>query len=111
MNPKQQLMAAMAHEKAARALYTLATGNGDLKDRLFRAWQDHLTMLSGRNLPEPFQECYDAMYEQVTAQGPDNPDEGQIAASIRHMSLEEAEALAKQTVSFAIDVEVATAHR
>lgn len=111
MDTRAQLFTSMANEKAARALYTLATGNGDLKDRLFRAWQDHLIMLSGRDLPEPFQECYDAMYEQVTAHGPDNPNEGQIAASIRHMSMEDAEALAKQTFSFAIDVEVATALR
>ncbi|HUD76009.1 MAG TPA: hypothetical protein VMQ76_13135, partial [Terracidiphilus sp.] len=108
MDTKTQLFSSRAAEKASAALYILATGDGDLKKRLLRAWRE-LGTLSDRSLPADFQEPYDQMHESVTSHDGESYDEGSIAASIRHMSAEEADHLARQMVAFAVDVAIATA--
>lgn len=108
MDLKQQLFASRASEKAPSALYVLATSEGSLADRLTEAWIYQFGMLSGRSLPGEFQERFDHMHELVTTADPMG-NSGQIERSIRAMSSEDAQALARLMVGFAIDVERAIA--
>lgn len=104
MTTKERLYASRVTEKAPAALYRLATWEGTLADRLIYAWED-LEIVSGRALPDGFRERFEQMHELVTAVDA-SPDAGRIENSIRALSADQAEGLARQMVDFALAVNV-----
>ncbi len=105
---KSNLYASRASEKARTALNMLARLDKPLRERLVRACME-LSMLTGRSLPGKFQVEFDEIRSVFTSLPGETEEEGDIHASIRHLSSEEAEQLVSKIVRFALAVEVATA--
>ena len=99
MIAKDLLRNSRAFEKAPLAVNILAAREGTLAERLTAAWLE-LGMLTGRPLPEEFQERYDYMHALAT-------EKGSYEQSIAGLEAEDAQNLARLMVAFALDVAAA----
>lgn len=86
-----------AREKFYLATLGLATGMGDIHERLERAAVG-LSVLSdpNANLPNRIRHAFDDLWQQLTWREADEPGKGTIHATIRRLSVEEAAQLAER---------------
>ena len=103
MDDRWLLTTSRAREKTANAIGALAAGKGGLTERLTKACLE-LAILDGRDLPEPFLETFKSIHERMTAHPAQLRGEGTIHATIRNMHHTAARRLAKDIVSFTLDV-------
>ncbi|MDJ0759336.1 MAG: hypothetical protein QNJ19_08050 [Woeseiaceae bacterium] len=79
------------------AVRTLA-GDGNVKDRLQRAFEENLSEIPDEELPTSLKERFTALKSRMTRVEPHN-GEGAICASVRKMSAKEASSCAISVVS------------
>ncbi len=79
------------------ALLVLA-GHGHVKQRLIRAFEEHLDDVHSDELPAALRQSFADLYDDVHRVAPLN-GEGPICASVRKMSLDEASACAARIVT------------
>jgi hypothetical protein len=85
-------------EKFAVALDEIAAGEGPVKMRLHNAYISSLSSLSEGDLPEELREEFSAIYEVASWLPPEEPEEGMMASTSRHMTDEEARELCRRLV-------------
>jgi hypothetical protein len=85
-------------EKFAVALDEIAAGEGPVKMRLHNAYISSLSHLSEDDLPEELREEFSSIYEVASWLPPEEPEEGMMASTARHMSDEEARELCRRLV-------------
>ena len=78
------------------ALSVLA-GHGHIKNRLIQAFEDNLGDIDDTSLPRPVSQAFNRLRDRMTAVAPLN-GEGPICASVRKMSIVEADECAKMLV-------------
>ena len=78
------------------ALSVLA-GHGHIKNRLIQAFEDNLRDIDDASLPRPVSQAFSRLRDRMTAVAPLN-GEGPICASVRKMSIVEADECAKMLV-------------
>lgn len=85
----------MAHpvDRFGTALAVLA-GHGHIKSRLIKAFEDNLTDIEDELLPKPVHRSFQELRRRLTAVAPLN-GEGPICASVRKMSIDEADECAR----------------
>lgn len=85
------------------AAVTVLAGDGHIKQRLIRAYQDNLAEIEDDELPivvrEPFNELTKCMYGVAPLNG-----EGPVRASVRKMSCPEAGACGEQIVALYAEI-------
>lgn len=85
------------------AALTVLAGNGHIKQRLIRAYEEHLVEIDEDELPvtlkQPFADLRTLMHRVSPHNG-----ESPVCASVRKMSLKEASACAKQVVALYAEV-------
>jgi hypothetical protein len=91
-----------AREKYSVAVSSLV-GPADIKTRLFGAYMSIHT-LSPRDIPEHLRDDHKALTEALTWVPVKEPDEGTLMATLREMSDDEADRLAKRFLELFIDV-------
>lgn len=84
---------------AVAALQALALEDLPLRDRIRKAWVDHLLLVDYERLSPPFKKRYDHMLQLL--------DGGDfISETVESFSDEEAEHLARRIVDFALDLQL-----
>lgn len=83
-------------ERFGTALSVLA-GHGDIKSRLTKAFDEHLNDIDDATLPGPVQRMFCDLRERMTSVAPAN-GEGPVCASVRKMSIVEADSCARTLV-------------
>lgn len=97
-----------AHEKFSLAVEGMATSAESIQMRVANAWSHNLIHVTGANLPADSAKRLKALGERLTRVQPTMEGEGTILATARQMSDEEAVQIAKEIVSLAYQVEVAS---
>ncbi len=80
------------------AALTVLSGNGHIKQRLIRAYEDHLVGINDDELPVTVQQSFADLRRQMHHVAPLN-GEGAICASVRKMSPDEASECAALVVT------------
>ena len=83
-------------DRFGTALSVLA-GHGHIKNRLIQAFEDNLGDIEGDSLPGPISQSFSRLRDRMTAVAPLN-GEGPICASVRKMSIVEADECARMLV-------------
>jgi hypothetical protein len=78
-------------------------GRGELKQRLISAYQDHLADLEDSELPNDVRQIFSELRERLSCVAPLN-GEGAIRASVRKMSVDEADKCARLVAEIHIEV-------
>lgn len=80
------------------AAVSVLAGHGHIKQRLMRAYEDHLDSIDEHELPEAIREAFSTLQRDMHRVTPSN-GEGPICASVRKMSGEEAGDIAVSVVA------------
>ncbi len=80
------------------AAVRILAGDGNVKDRLQRAFEENLDEISDDELPTPLKEEFSALRSRMT-RVPPHGGEGAICASVRKMSAKEASTCAVSVVA------------
>lgn len=91
------------HEDCLFAAVSVLVRHGPIKQRLIRAYEDHLENLEDDELPLPVQESFAGLRRMMHGVAPAN-GEGPICASVRKMSKDEADRCAQLIVDICLDV-------
>ena len=83
-------------ERFGSALFVLA-GHGDIKKRLIQAFEENLNDIDQQTLPGPIKGEFRTLKRRMTSVAP-LPGEGSICASVRKMSVFEADECARMVV-------------
>jgi hypothetical protein len=87
------------HVDRLNAALTVLAGHGHIKQRLIKAYEEHLAEIDEDELPitmkQPFADFRHMMHRVLPLNG-----EGPVCASVRKMSLDEASECAAQVVAF-----------
>ena len=83
-------------ERFGSALFVLA-GHGDIKKRLIQAFEENLNDIDQQSLPSPVKGEFRNLRRRMTSVAP-LPGEGPICASVRKMSVFEADECARMVV-------------
>ncbi len=86
-----------------RAALAVLAGHGHIKQRLIDAFEHHLRDIDVVLLPRPIKEPFDELKTRMTQVAPLN-GEGPICASVRKMSIEEADGCAHTLVDLYADM-------
>lgn len=73
---------------------TVLAGHGHIKNRLIQAFEDNLRDIDDASLPRPVSQAFTRLRDRMTAVAPLN-GEGPICASVRKMSIVEADECAR----------------
>ena len=96
---------AYAHEKLTGAVHALATGPGPINERLADAFVIHLVHVQPKDdLPEHLRTDFERLLGRVTTHGPELEGEGQIHASVRAMTQDEAVEVAREIMRLRAEV-------
>ena len=83
-------------ERFGQALSVLA-GHGDIKKRLIQAFEENLSDIDQQTLPSPVKGEFRSLQRRLTSVAPLN-GEGPVCASVRKMSVFEADECARMVV-------------
>lgn len=83
-------------ERFGNALSVLA-GHGDIKKRLIQAFEENLSDIDQQSLPKPVKSAFRTLRRRMTSVAPLN-GEGSICASVRKMSVFDADECARMVV-------------
>ncbi|MDJ0939351.1 MAG: hypothetical protein QNJ00_06275 [Woeseiaceae bacterium] len=86
------------HVDRFHAAVSILAGDGHIKQRLIRAFQDNLADIEHEDLPIPLQETYAELRRKLFRVTPAN-GEGPVCATVRKMSATEASRCAASVVS------------
>lgn len=86
------------HEDRFYAAVSVLAGHGHIKQRLIKAYEDHLGAISEDELPIAVKQTFSDLKHQMNRVSPLN-GEGSICASVRKMSVNEAAECANSVVS------------
>ncbi len=86
------------HEDRFYAAVSVLAGHGHIKQRLIKAYEDHLGAISEDELPIAVKQTFSDLKHQMNRVSPLN-GEGSICASVRKMSVDEAAECAALVVS------------
>lgn len=90
------------YERFGAALGVLA-GHGHIKSRLIKAFDESLADIDDASLPEAMQESFCSLRERLTSVVPSS-GEGAVCASVRKMSIVEADECARTLVELFAEV-------
>ena len=93
----------MSHLEKFRAALSALAGHGHIKQRLIEAFDQHLRDIDESSLPLTVREPYADLHLKMTQVAPLN-GEGPICASVRKMSIDEADACSRLLVDLYADV-------
>lgn len=85
------------------AAVTVIVSHGNIKQRLISAFEDHLSILEDEDLPVFIREKFAELKRMMTGVEPMN-GEGHIRATVRKMSVPEADACAQKMLSIYTDL-------
>ena len=85
------------------AAISVLCGRGELKQRLVSAYQDNLAELEDSELPIDVRQAFSELRERLSCVAPLN-GEGPIRASVRKMSVDEADACARMVADIHLEV-------
>jgi hypothetical protein len=91
------------HVDTLFAAVSVLAGNGNIKQRLTEAYEDHLADLDSDELPLALHQEFADLRRSMARVEPMN-GEGSICATVRKMSIEEADACAKTIVRLYGDI-------
>jgi len=91
------------HVDRFHAALTVLAGNGHVKQRLIKAYEENLVEISDDELPVALRQPFADLRQQMHSVSPLN-GEGPICASVRKMSATEAGDCAAAVVSLFVDV-------
>ena len=80
------------------AALTVLAGHGHIKQRLIKAYEDHLAEIDEEDIPIALKQAYADLRQSVQRVAPHN-GESHVCASVRKMSVEEADECASRLVS------------
>ncbi|MDX1404882.1 MAG: hypothetical protein R3192_10100 [Woeseiaceae bacterium] len=83
------------HVKKFYSAVSVLTGHGHIKQRLIKAFEDNLAHIEHDNLPGDLRESFGELSHLMTQVEPLN-GEGPICASVRKMSIDEADQCAQR---------------
>ncbi len=86
------------HVDRFHAALTVLAGHGHVKQRLIKAWDEHIAEIHEDELPIALKQAFADLRHDMTRVSPLN-GEGPICASVRKMSLDEASRCAAQIVT------------
>jgi len=86
------------HVDRLNAALTVLAGHGHIKQRLIKAYEDHLAEIDEDELPVVMKQSFADLRKQMHQVAPLN-GEGPICASVRKMSIAEASECAAQVVA------------
>ena len=91
------------HVKRLYAAVSVLTGHGDIKQRLIKAYEENLAVIEDDDLPialkQAFADCRHKMSQVAPLNG-----EGRIRASVRKMSIVEADSCARKLLDIYSDI-------
>ncbi len=91
------------HVKRLYAAVSVLTGHGDIKQRLIKAYEENLAVIEDDDLPialkQTFADCRHKMSQVAPLNG-----EGRIRASVRKMSIVEADSCARKLLDIYSDI-------
>jgi hypothetical protein len=91
------------HVKRLYAAVSVLTGHGDIKQRLIKAYEENLAVIEDDDLPialkQAFADCRHKMSQVAPLNG-----EGRIRASVRKMSIVEADSCAQELLDMYSDI-------
>lgn len=91
------------HVKRLYAAVSVLTGHGDIKQRLIKAYEENLAVIEDDDLPislkQAFADCRHKMSQVAPLNG-----EGRIRASVRKMSIIEADSCARKLLDIYSDI-------
>lgn len=85
------------------AAVSVLAGHGNIKQRLIQAYEENLAIVDEHDLPIVIKPSFVELQQMVTQVAPLN-GEGRIRASVRKMSVSEADACAKQILEMYRDI-------
>ena len=91
------------HVERCYAALNVLVGHGHVKQRLIRAFEDHLADIHENDLPIPLKQSFADLRQEMNQVAPLN-GEGPICASVRKMSLQDASDCAARIVSLYADL-------
>ncbi len=86
------------HVDCFHAALTVLAGHGHIKQRLIKAYEDHLGDIDEEDLPIALQQAFADLRQTLHRVTPHN-GESRVCASVRKMSVDEASECASQLVS------------
>ncbi len=86
------------HVDCFHAALTVLAGHGHIKQRLIKAYEDHLGDIDEEDLPIALQQAFADLRQTLNRVTPHN-GESRVCASVRKMSVDEASECASQLVS------------
>ena len=91
------------HVKRLYAAVSVLAGHGDIKQRLIKAYEENLAIIDDDDLPislkQAFADCRHKMSQVAPLNG-----EGRIRASVRKMSIAEADSCARKLLDLYSDI-------
>ena len=85
------------------AAISVIVGHGDIKQRLICAFEDHLAIIEDDELPQTVKDAFTELRSQMTGVEPLN-GEGHIRATVRKMSVVEADDCARRMLDLFSDL-------
>ena len=91
------------HVKRLYAAVSVLTGHGDIKQRLIKAYEENLAVIDDDDLPIALKQAFADCRQQMSQVEPLN-GEGWIRASVRKMSIAQADACALKLLDLYSDI-------
>lgn len=91
------------HVKRLYAAVSVLTGHGDIKQRLIKAYEENLAVIDDDDLPIALKQAFADCRQQMSQVEPLN-GEGRIRASVRKMSIAQADACALKLLDLYSDI-------
>jgi hypothetical protein len=91
------------HVKRLYAAVSVLTGHGDIKQRLIKAYEENLAIIDDDDLPIALKQAFADCRHKMSQVDPLN-GEGRIRATVRKMSIVEADACARNLLDLYSDI-------
>ena len=91
------------HIKRLYAAVSVLTGHGDIKQRLIKAYEENLAIIEDDDLPIALKQAFADFRHKMSQVAPLN-GEGRIRASVRKMSIIEADSCARKLLDIYSDI-------
>jgi len=91
------------HVDCFHAALTVLAGHGHIKQRLIKAYEDHLADIDEEDIPIALKQTFVDLRQSMHRVSPHN-GESHVCASVRKMSVDEASACASRLVALFVEI-------